>query len=75
MKDSTVIGTKAPPHADGIPLFMLILPVEPRCFAFVYANGDEVEERAYVEWRTQFNTPELRAKAVGKRYAKVDAGD
>lgn len=63
----------------GIPIFMRILPVDPRRFAIVHANGDEVDEQACVEWSAGFETPELRGKAVEKGYAEVmreiDAND
>ncbi len=60
-------GTASRGWHEGIPIFMQILPLDPRRFAIVYANGEEVKEQAYVEWSTRLGTPELREKAVKKQ--------
>lgn len=64
-------GTTSRGWREGIPIFMRILPMDPRRFTIMHANGDEVKDHAYVEWSTGFQVPELRDKAAERQRTKL----
>lgn len=57
----------------GVPVFVRILATDPRRFAIVNTNGEEIEEQeqSFIDWSTRLETLQLREQAAEKLYARM----